>query len=58
MTVKECLQKYLEEGNHAPLTKRNIKDKIKVGYYDPIIDLEVENLSNDILKGWMDGWAC
>lgn len=57
MTVKECLEKYMEEGNHAPRTKQNIQDKIKARYYDPIIDLEVENLSNDILKEWVDGLA-
>lgn len=55
MTVKECLQKYMEEGNHAPQTKQNIQDKINAGYYNPIKDLEVENLSNDVLKEWVDG---
>lgn len=57
MTVKECLEKYMEEGNHAPRTKQNIQDKIHARYYDPIIDLEVENLSNDVLKEWVDGLA-
>lgn len=55
MTVKECLEKYLEEGNHAPNTKKNIQSGIKAGYYNPINDLEVENLSNDVLKEWVDG---